>query len=277
MSSVDDRIKSLSPQKRALLEQRMAAASAPRTSDPIAIIGIGCRYPGGVSDLQSFANLVRGGVDAVGDIPADRWEIDAHYSPDPETKGKMVSKRGGFLPDVRAFDAEFFGISPREAQSMDPQQRLLLEVSYEAFEDAGLPTESLKGSVTGVYIGITLAEYAQLQSGEPRDIDVYSGTGSYLNVAAGRLSYVYDLQGPCMAVDAACASSLVTIHLACQALRARECGLALAGGVFADDDLENGCGVFDGSCHRTRDVRQVAERNHARAAREAHRRTNPDE
>nr|AIT55260.1 GulC [Pyxidicoccus fallax] len=233
MTSVDERIKNLSPQKRALLEQRMnaAAASATRDAEPIAIIGIGCRYPGGVKDLKSFAQLLRDGADATGDIPADRWDVEAHYSPDPGTPGKMRTRRGGFLPDVKTFDADFFGISPREAQSMDPQQRLLLEVSYEALEDAGIPTASLSGSTTGVYIGITLAEYADRLPDDPRLIDVYSGTGTYLNVAAGRLSYVYGLQGPCMAVDAACASSLVTVHLAAQALRHRECGLALAGGV----------------------------------------------
>ncbi|WP_394843020.1 type I polyketide synthase [Pendulispora brunnea] len=231
MNSIDDRIKNLSPQKRALLERQLEQGKATAVREPIAIVGIGCRYPGGVHDLASFGRLLESGVDAVSDIPADRWDVEAHYAPDPSAKGKMVSKRGGFLPDVRTFDADFFGISPREAESMDPQQRLLLEVSYEAFENAGIPTTSLSGSSTGVYVGITLSEYAARAAEDPRALDVYSGTGSYLNVAAGRLSYVYGLQGPCMAVDAACASSLVTVHLALQALRNRECNLALAGGV----------------------------------------------
>ncbi|WP_394832461.1 SDR family NAD(P)-dependent oxidoreductase [Pendulispora rubella] len=231
MNSIDDRIKNLSPQKRALLERQLEQSKAAAVREPIAIVGIGCRYPGGVHDLASFGRLLDGGVDAVGDVPADRWDVDAHYAPDPSAKGKMVTKRGGFLPDVKTFDADFFGISPREAESMDPQQRLLLEVSYEAFEDAGIPTTSLGGSSTGVYVGITLSEYAARVAEDPRALDVYSGTGSYLNVAAGRLSYVYGLQGPCMAVDAACASSLVSVHLALQALRNRECHLALAGGV----------------------------------------------
>src|SRR5204863_2057977 len=153
--------------------------------------------------------------------------------PNPDTPGKTYTRSGGFVKGVDLFDAGFFHISPREATNMDPQQRLLLETSWEALEHAGVAPEGLSGTRAGVFIGITTNDYLHLQIEQPSQasFDAYTTTGNPLNFAAGRLSYVLGLQGPCMAVDAACASSLVTIHLACQSLRSNECNLALAGGV----------------------------------------------
>ena len=194
---------------------------------------MGCRFPGGAVTPEKFWELLHDGVDAISEVPADRWDIDAFYDPDPEAPGKMQTRWGGFLRDVDRFDPQFFGISPREAASMDPQQRLLLEVSWEALEQAGQAPDSLAGSKTGVFVGISANDYVQLQvrAGEMGQLSAYSGTGSALSVAAGRLSYVLGLQGPSLSVDTACSSSLVAVHLACQSLRAGECGLALAGGV----------------------------------------------
>lgn len=201
-------------------------------SEPIAIIGIGCRFPGGADEPETFWRLMRDGVDATREIPRDRWDIDAFYNPDPETPGKMYVRRGGFLDRIDLFDAHFFGITPREARSMDPQHRLLLEVAWETLENAGLNPDRLIGSQTGVYIGITTNDYAQLLKAKgPESIDAYHLTGNHLNFAAGRLSYFLGVQGPTITVDTACSSSLVTIHLACQSLRSGECNLALAGGV----------------------------------------------
>jgi acyl transferase domain-containing protein/SAM-dependent methyltransferase/acyl carrier protein len=199
---------------------------------PIAIIGTGCRYAGGVEDLQSLWRLLRNGIDAVGEVPANRWDVDAYYDADPSAPGKMITKRGGFLTQVDRFDPQFFGISPREATTMDPQQRLLLETAYEALESAAIAPDRLVRSSTGVFIGITTSDYGQLmRTGGPASADVYSATGSALNAAAGRLSFTFGLHGPCVAVDTACSSSLVAVHLACQSLRTGESDMALAGGV----------------------------------------------
>src|SRR5882672_567585 len=227
----------LSPMKRALLrleelQSRLEAAEGSQ-SEPIAVIGMSCRFPGGANSPAKFWELLRNGVDAVTEVPPDRWNIDEYYDPDPEAHGKMCSRYGGFLNDVDQFDAAFFRISPREAASMDPQQRLLLEVCWEALEDAHLPAEGLHGSAAGVFIGVTTNDYAQLQmkdGGENR-LDGYFFTGNPLNTIAGRVSYFLGLQGPSMALDTACSSSLVSIHQACQSLRAGECEMALAGGV----------------------------------------------
>ncbi|HLS56235.1 MAG TPA: type I polyketide synthase [Zeimonas sp.] len=198
----------------------------------IAIIGAGCRYPGGAESPEALWELVRDGVDAVDDVPADRWDADAYFDSDPAAPGKMITRRGGFLRQVDRFDPEFFGISPREAATMDPQQRLLLEVSTEALESAGVATDRLAGSATGVFVGITTSDYGQLMRvGGPASSDVYSATGSALNAAAGRIAYTFGFQGPCVATDTACSSSLVAVHLACQSLRTGECDMALAGGV----------------------------------------------
>ncbi|UQA57021.1 type I polyketide synthase [Polyangium aurulentum] len=223
--------------KRALVElkqmqARLDAAERART-EPIAIVGMGCRVPGGADDPASYWRLLDAGVDATGEIPPGRWDRDAFYDAAPDAPGKMSTRRGGFLAQVDGFDAEFFGISPREAASMDPQQRLLLEVGWEALEDAGQAPDRLAGSRTGVFVGIGIDDYKQLQlgSGDPERIDAYSGTGTLLCVAAGRISYVLGLRGPCLSVDTGCSSSLVALHLACQSLRADECSMALVGGV----------------------------------------------
>lgn len=212
------------------LQARLDASEAARR-EPIAIVGLGCRYPG-APDPESFWALLRDGVDAVRDVPADRWDAHSYYDADPDAPGKSTTCRGGFLGRVDLFDARFFGISPREAATLDPQQRLLLEVAWETLEDAGIAPDRLSGSATGVFVGITTSDYArQLGLGSANSSDVYAATGNALNAAAGRISYVLGLQGPCMAIDTACSSSLVAVHEACQALRAGECDLALAGGV----------------------------------------------
>jgi acyl transferase domain-containing protein/acyl carrier protein len=213
------------------LQARLAASERAR-NEPIAIIGAGCRFPGGIEDLDGLWRVLRDGADMVADVPADRFDIDSCYDPDPQASGKSVTRRGGFLRQVDQFDPQFFAISPREATTMDPQQRLLLETACEALESAGLATDRLAGSATGVYIGITTSDYGQfLRLGGPEHSDVYAATGSALNAAAGRLAFTFGFQGPCVAVDTACSSSLVAVHLACQSLRSGESDLALAGGV----------------------------------------------
>ncbi|HWE61389.1 MAG TPA: type I polyketide synthase, partial [Chloroflexota bacterium] len=199
--------------------------------EPIAIVGLGCRFPGGANDGESYWRLLGEGFDAVREVPAGRWDRESYFDPDPDAPGKMYGRHGAFLEDVDRFDAAFFGISPREAKRMDPQQRLLLEVAWEALEHAGETAERLAGSATGVFMGICSHDYFWLQFADPAAIDAYSGTGVVHSIAAGRLSYLLDLQGPSVAVDTACSSSLVAVHLACQALRGGECRLALAGGV----------------------------------------------
>ncbi|MDP5336970.1 MAG: SDR family NAD(P)-dependent oxidoreductase [Nodularia sp. (in: cyanobacteria)] len=203
-----------------------------KDSDAIAIIGMGCRFPGEANNPEAFWQLIQTGIDATIDIPTNRWQIADYYDSNPDIPGKMYSRRGGFLDDVDQFDAEFFGISPREAVNLDPQQRLLLEVSWEALEHAGQPPKQLEGSQTGIFIGLINADYAklQVQTGDSTQFNAYYGTGTALSAAAGRLSYFLGLQGPAMVVDTACSSSLVTVHLACQSLRNGESNLALAGG-----------------------------------------------
>lgn len=202
-------------------------------SEPIAVIGMGCRFPGDADTPEAFWRLLKGGVDPIREVPPDRWDVNAHYDPNVAVPGKMSTRWGGFLTRVDLFDAAFFGIAPREAARMDPQQRLLLEVSWEALEAAGQTRERLAGSCTGVFIGLHnhSSEYAWLQFADPWTLDAYSATGTSHSVAAGRLAYLLDLHGPAMVVDTACSSSLVAVHLACQSLRVRECDLAVAGGV----------------------------------------------
>jgi 3-oxoacyl-(acyl-carrier-protein) synthase/acyl carrier protein len=201
--------------------------------EPIAIVGMGCRFPGDADSPEKYWSLLRDGVDAISEVPPDRWDIDAFFDADPDAPGKMYARHGGFLSNVDRFDAGFFGISPREAVSLDPQQRLLLEVSWEALEHAGLSPDRLMGSRSGVFVGISTTDYAQLftKMNDPAKLDAYMGTGNSLSVAAGRLSYVLGLQGPCLSVDTACSSALVAVHLACNSLRRGECCTALAGGV----------------------------------------------
>ena len=198
--------------------------------EPIAIIGIGCRFPG-ADGPEGFWRLLSGGVEAISEIPPDRWDADAFYNPDPSVPGTSVTRRAGFVPGIDQFDFPFFGISPRESAQMDPQQRLILETAWEALEDAGQVPERLAGSDTGVFVGISTTDYANLRAGQLQLVDAYTGTGNALSIAANRLSYFYDFHGPSMAIDTACSSSLVAVHLACRSLRDGECSLALAGGV----------------------------------------------
>ncbi|MFG3714249.1 SDR family NAD(P)-dependent oxidoreductase [Micromonospora sp. NPDC047730] len=201
----------------------------PAADEPIAVVGMACRVPG-ADGPDEFWRLLRDGVDATAPVPRDRWDVDALHGDDPLEPGTIYAHRGGFLPTVDTFDADFFGISAVEAESMDPQQRLLLEVAWEALEHAGMPADRLRGTRSGVFAGLSIDDYKGLQIADPARIDGYTGTGNLFCVAAGRLSYVLGLRGPSMAVDTGCSSSLVTVHLAAQALRAGECDLALAGG-----------------------------------------------
>ncbi|MGR3219882.1 MAG: beta-ketoacyl synthase N-terminal-like domain-containing protein [Candidatus Anammoxibacter sp.] len=201
--------------------------------EPIAIVGMGCRFPGGADNPGKFWDLLMRGDDAIVDIPRDRWDVDAYYSSVNAAPGKINFRQGGFLNEIDKFDANFFGISRREAESMDPQHRILLEVCWEAIENAGIAPDSLKNSKTGVYMGIGQNDYGRLEMhcGDPERINVYSGVGNLFCFAPGRLSYVLGLQGPNMAVDTACSSSLSAVHLACMGLRNNEADLAIAGGV----------------------------------------------
>ncbi|MEK7326261.1 MAG: beta-ketoacyl synthase N-terminal-like domain-containing protein, partial [Chloroflexota bacterium] len=229
----DDQATQLRRALAAIKELRAKLESVERArTEPIAIVGLGCRFPGANSP-EAFWQLLQNGVDAIAEVPADRWDVDALFDPDPTAPGKISTRWGGFLKDVDQFDPHFFGISPREAAYMDPQQRLLLEVAWEALEDAGQTKEGLAGSRTGVFVGIHShsADYCLLQFADPARMDFYTGTGTAHNVVSGRLSYLFDLQGPNVAVDTACSSSLVALHLAVQSLRNGECGLALAGGI----------------------------------------------
>ncbi len=199
--------------------------STTESIDDIAIIGIGCRFPN-VDSSQAFWQLIQTGEDAIQRIPDDRWESQFEAL----ASSQISSDQGGFLDQIDGFDSQFFGISPREADRMDPQHRLLLEVAWEALENAGHETATLSGSETGVFIGISSQDYAQLQA-HTAEVDAYAATGNAHSIAANRLSYLLNVQGPSMAVDTACSSSLVAVHLACQSLRSGECDLALAGGV----------------------------------------------
>jgi acyl transferase domain-containing protein len=213
------------------LQGRVAALERER-AEPIAIIGMACRFPGGCDTPEAFWDLLARGGDAITEVPADRWDVNEYYDPDPDAPGRAYSRWGGFIDRVSEFDASFFGISRREALTLDPQQRLLLETSWEALERAGQSPEKLAGTAAGVFVGISGSEYAELvkaATGETRDI--YGTTGNSMSIAAGRLAYVLGLQGPCMAIDTACSSSLVSVHVAVRSLRTRECHLALAGGV----------------------------------------------
>jgi acyl transferase domain-containing protein/NADP-dependent 3-hydroxy acid dehydrogenase YdfG/acyl carrier protein len=202
-------------------------------NEPIAIVGIGCRFPG-APDVESFWRVLRDGIETVGDYPGQRFQcIDRVFSPEAVKSGSIATRRGGFLPNLDQFDSEFFGISPREAALLDPQQRLALEVGWEAVEDAGIPPVRLTGSRTGVFVGLWNSDYERCIFDLSRDLDFYATTGGGRYPASGRLAYVFDLRGPNLTVDTACSSSLVAIHLACASLRKGESEMALAGGVNA--------------------------------------------
>ena len=227
----------LSPLKRSLLALRELRAKLEGLeqvkTEPVAIIGMGCRFPGGVDSPESFWEQLSRGESAISELPSGRWDRNAYYDPDPDSPGKMYTTRGGYIDAVDSFDPQFWGLSPRETIAMDPQQRLLLEVSWEALENAGQAPDRLAGSQTGVFIGISSSDYAWLEfwSGELTQVDTYMGTGSLLSVAAGRIAYLLGFQGPALSVDTACSSSLLALHLACQHLRSGKVDLALAGGV----------------------------------------------
>ncbi|MEM9923110.1 MAG: beta-ketoacyl synthase N-terminal-like domain-containing protein [Cyanobacteria bacterium P01_D01_bin.50] len=202
-------------------------------TEPIAIIGMGCRFPGGANNPEAYWQLLRNGVNAVTEIPSERWNVEAYYDSNPEAPGKMYTRYGAFLDDVSKFDPQFFEISPREAMSMDPQQRLLLEVTWEALENAGIPPEQIKGTQTGVFMGVCFDDYAKfnVKSTDTSRIEAYDALGNFRSVAAGRISYFFGLQGPTMQLDTTCSSALLGVHLACQSLRSGESNFALAGGV----------------------------------------------
>ncbi|MCV7175642.1 type I polyketide synthase [Mycolicibacterium sphagni] len=201
------------------------------TDEPIAIIAVACRFPG-APDPDAYWDLLSGGVDAIREIPEDRFDVDQYYDPDQQSPGKIYTRSGGYLESVDGFDPEFFGISPREAIWIDPQQRLMLEVAWEGLERAGYRASSLRGSRTGVFVGVGANEYAHLLSGESVDnLEAHFITGNALNAIAGRVAFTLGLEGPAMAVDTACSSSLVAVHQASQALHSGDCDMALAGGV----------------------------------------------
>ncbi|RFD26846.1 polyketide synthase [Mycobacterium uberis] len=234
MTSLAERAAQLSPNARAALARELVRAGTAFPTDiseSVAVVGIGCRFPGNVTGPDSFWQLLVDGRDAISEIPPDRWDANAFYDLDPSVSGRMTTKWGGFVSDVDAFDADFFGITPREAVAMDPQHRILLEVAWESIEHAGIIPDSLSGTRTAVMMGLSSWDYTIVNIERRADIDAYLSTGTPHCAAVGRISYLLGLRGPAVAVDTACSSSLVAIHLACQSLRLRESDVALAGGV----------------------------------------------
>ncbi|MGC2652414.1 MAG: polyketide synthase, partial [Mycobacterium sp.] len=231
MKTTFSRVSAMTAAQRGALTEQFDKASRIAAAEPVAVVGIGCRFPGGGAGPEGYWALLANGGDAVSEVPVDRWDADAFYDPDPFAPGRMASKWGAFLPDVAGFDADFFGIAPREAEAMDPQQRVLLEVAWEALEHAGIAPDGLSGTRAAVMMGVYYNEYQTTSAANPDSIDAYSATGNAHSVTVGRIAYLLGLRGPAVAVDTACSSSLVSVHLACQSLRLRESDLALAGGV----------------------------------------------
>jgi len=226
--TIAQRVARLSPEKRALFESQLALQS--KAQEPIAVVGIGCRFPK-ANDPDSFWHLLQSGTDAITEVPSERWNSQAFYDSNLAEAGKLNTQWGGVLEQFDQFDLSFFGISPREAERIDPQHRLLLEVAWEALEHAGYAPDQLAGSKTGVFVGISTNDYSQMSFTHHELLDAYTATGGAHSVAANRLSYLLDLRGPSLSIDTACSSSLVSVHLACQSLRSGESDLALAGGV----------------------------------------------
>lgn len=202
--------------------------------EPLAIVGVGCRFPGGADSAESFWRLLRGGVDATSEVPESRWNADRYHDPNPAKVGKVVTRRGGFLDGIDQFDAQFFGMSPREAHALDPQQRLLLQATWESLEDAGIPADDLAGGDVGVFVGGFTLDYQLLQNQGQASryrFKAHSATGMMMTMLSNRISYAFDFRGPSMSIDTACSSSLVAVHLAANSIRNGECEVALAGGV----------------------------------------------
>jgi acyl transferase domain-containing protein/SAM-dependent methyltransferase len=201
--------------------------------EPIAIVGIGCRFPGDANDPRAYWQILAGGKDVLTEVPPERWDLRTYYDSEPGKVGKTNVKFGGFIKDIDKFDANFFGISPREAARMDVQQRIILEVAFEALEDAGLPLETLSGQPVGVFLGMSSFDYALIQTGfrDRGAIDVYTNTGGALSIAANRISYCLNFKGPSAVLDTACSSALTAVHVACQSLWRKECTAALVGGI----------------------------------------------
>ncbi|MCG8422987.1 MAG: type I polyketide synthase [Proteobacteria bacterium] len=215
LEQADERIRSMEQQAR----------------EPIAIVGIGCRFPGSVDGPERFWTELQAGFHPIETVPADRFDVDTYFNADPDAAGTIYTRHGAFLRDIDRFDPDFFAISPREATRMDPQHRLLLEVCWEALEHAGIDPTALKGSKTGVYVGLMGNDYTQLATRAPHEIDMHTGAGNSVSVASGRLAYTFGFEGPAMTIDTACSSSLVAVHLACQSLLVGDAELAMAGGV----------------------------------------------
>src|SRR6266545_3868772 len=211
-------------------ETEVPGSSTAMSREPIAIVGIACRFPG-AQDVEAFWQLLREGREAVGGVPRARWDVDAYFDPDPQRTGHMYTRRMGTIEGVDAFDASFFRTAPAEAAQMDPQQRVLLELTWEALEDAGIPPTSLRGTDAGVFVGAWRSDYSMLITQGAVLETSHSATGQDLSVIAGRISYAFGLEGPSFVTTSACSSSLVAMHLAAQAINAGEVSLAIVGGV----------------------------------------------